>query len=89
MESVMMMMESMMVVERIAAISMITAIAHAIARVPSKSHPIAHAITRITSISHTVTWIHSVPRAKELSIHFSSPPHIVLKVVYVSMFKKG
>jgi hypothetical protein len=60
-----MIMESMMVVERIATI----------ARIPSKSHP--------------VTWIHSVPHAKELSIHFSSPPHIVSKVMYVSMFKKG
>jgi hypothetical protein len=41
---------------------------------------ITHAVTRITSITHT--------HSKELSFHFISPPQIVSKIVYVSMFKE-
>jgi hypothetical protein len=41
---------------------------------------ITHAITRITSITHTAS--------KELSFHFISPPQIVSKIVYVSIFKE-
>jgi hypothetical protein len=52
---------------------------------------ITHAVTRITPITHTVTRITSITHSasKELSFHFISPPQIVSKVVYVSMFKEG
>jgi hypothetical protein len=41
---------------------------------------ITHSITRITSITHTAS--------KEISFHFISPPQIVSKIVYVSIFKE-
>jgi hypothetical protein len=41
---------------------------------------ITHAVTRITSITHSAS--------KELSFHFKSPPQIVSKIVYVSIFKE-
>jgi hypothetical protein len=41
---------------------------------------ITHSITRITSIAHTAS--------KEISFHFISPPQIVSKIVYVSIFKE-
>jgi hypothetical protein len=86
-------MESMMMmVERIATISMISSIphAHAVSHTVARIASVSHTITRITSIAHTVTRIHSVSHAasKELSFHFLSPPQIVSNIVYVSLIKE-